>query len=305
MIWRTCLFLFLGALATPAAHEPAPDFAELRALLRANLPGATEADLDRAAANGFFQTFTNEIRWESTPAAPPTNPVPLLTKSIVLEKDIALLRVGHVADGLAAALATAEKNLTASNKLAGVVVDLRFADGQAFTAAESAAVFPSTTPLVVLINSHTCGAAVALAAGLRARRALLLGAHTASDDSAWRTFTLRDGRRLQLATATPSASGLEPDIAVNISEADEKTLFADAYAAVVKPTTLVTETNRPPRRVSEADLVRARREGAADPEEELAAEPTIVPITRTLRDPALARAVDLLHSLALLGSQKN
>jgi hypothetical protein len=53
--------------------------------------------------------------------------------------------------------------------------------------------------------------------------------------------------------------------------------------------------------VSEADLVRARRNGSADPEADmdgLPAEAAAAP--RVLHDPALSRAVDLLRGLALL-----
>jgi hypothetical protein len=112
---------------------------------------------------------------------------------------------------------------------------------------------------------------------------------------------------LQIATnATVLAAGVEPDIAVNVSATDEKLFLADAYAELPKTNLSINATNHTSPRVTEADLVRARREGAAEPEEELAvaqAASAVAPV-RALRDPVLARAVDLLRGLALVRTGK-
>jgi hypothetical protein len=105
---------------------------------------------------------------------------------------------------------------------------------------------------------------------------------------------------------------MEPDIAVKVKPEDEKAWFADAFQPIPQAGSVATVnlaatnttnagTNRSGRRVklNEAELVRERREGLnpdADPLPVRAAEPE-KPI---LRDPALARAVDLLKGLAVV-----
>ncbi|MFM2081707.1 MAG: hypothetical protein RL380_398 [Verrucomicrobiota bacterium] len=288
----TCATLLAVEFGRAAAVE------EVRELLLQNLPGVTAAQLDGAELDGILAAFTNQVRWQ--PASAPTNSslAPLVSRAVIVEGDLALLRVGRVAAGLEAALMAAQKNLVATNKISGVVVDLRFADGDDDAAATRAAAMLTNTPRVALINAATHGAAVVLAEALRARRTLLLGAPTAGG---WRTFTLTDGQRLQLADGNSATPRLVPDIAVNVPSETELKFFADAYATVTRTNLTGNEygTNIVPRRVSEADLVRARREGLADPEEELANETTASAVpTRVLQDAALARAVDLLHGLA-------
>ena len=76
----------------------------------------------------------------------------------------------------------------------------------------------------------------------------------------------------------------------------------DAYANLSRATSssktdLVTRTNRRPR-VSEADLVREKREGVTIEESAIARERE--PEKPVIRDPALARAVDVLKGLAVV-----
>lgn len=209
-----------------------------------------------------------------------TNP-PLATASI-LESNVVYLRVNRVAAGLAEALAAATSALPATNKMVGTVLDLRFADGDDAAAAEK--LFTAKKfPLAILVNSQTRGAAAALAKALREERAgLILGG---------------------------AAAGVKPDIAVPVGADDERAYFADGYrdlamtnAPVVAGMNPTNEGEIPWKRLSEADLVKARRAGAADPEETADSAPDVPepPAKPVLRDPALVRAVDLLQGLALL-----
>ena len=207
-----------------------------------------------------------------------------LAKASVLESNVAYLRVSQVAGGLADELTTANRTLAATNKIVGTVLDLRFVDGGDALAAKSAAnVFAAKKlPLAILVNGQTRGAAVALVKALRdARAGLVFGS---------------------------VADGLKPDIAVAVGADEEKIYYADAYAVVTntvvvaKTNSIARGTNRPFSRISEADLVRARREGSADPEQDLERAPTndVAPEKPVLRDPVLTRAVDLLQGLAVL-----
>ncbi len=207
-----------------------------------------------------------------------------LAKTSVLESNVVYLRVGQLTAGLADELTAASRSLAATNRIVGTILDLRFVDGGDATTVKSAASVFATkkSPLAVLVNGQTRGAAVALAVALRdARAGLVFGS---------------------------AADGLKPDIAVTVGADEEKIYFADAYA-VVTNTVVVAQTNsiakgtnRPFSRISEADLVRARREGSTDPEQDLEREPAgaVAPEKPVLHDPVLTRAVDLLQGLAVL-----
>jgi hypothetical protein len=174
-------------------------------------------------------------------------------------------------------------------------------------------------PVAVLVNRQTAGAAEALAAALRETGAgLILGGKTAGQAMVAEEFSLKNGDRLRIRTAPVqlgdgsalSEQGLKPDIAVEVSSQDERAYYADAFKVAEKTNLLASTagsgtgpgsgTNRVARRprFNEAELVRERREGVseADMSAFLAPEPE----KPFVRDPALARALDLLRGLALV-----
>ena len=110
-----------------------------------------------------------------------------------------------------------------------------------------------------------------------------------------------------------SATGVAPDIEVPVSGEDETAYFADAYkvfsrpAAQLRVTTNVAQTgstNRASRRrLNEADLVRMQREGLSPDDQDVAAPAPKTGEDSTeqlVRDPALARALDLLKGIAIV-----
>ena len=200
--------------------------------------------------------------------------------------------------------------------------------------------------MIVLVNRDTRGGAEALAAGLRQQRSgLVIGARTGGVSAVFKEFPLSDGsgNRLRLAVAAVktgnklpiSASGIDPDVLVNVRREDERAYLADPYSG----TGVVVVGSNPPthgssavvmgvttvkRRLSEADLVRQKQEaeaaihgrpvesvsntntapklpGGAEAAGQRPASPEVV---KVIKDPALARAVDLLKGLALLGVQR-
>jgi len=205
-----------------------------------------------------------------------TNMVPFTAS--VLENDVAYLRVGDVQNNLAGEIQSAQNSLAATNKIAGTILDLRFAGGDDLAAAKAAAdlFVAKKLPLAILVNNETRGAALTLATSLR---------------------TARDG--LVFGSA---AAELKPDIAVNVKIADEKLYLENPYAALA-----LTETNAIPStnsfspfidHTSEADLVRAKiKDGDQDANSPAhAAEPP----KPFIHDPVLARAVDLIKALAVV-----
>ena len=64
---------------------------------------------------------------------------PLIGKSDVYENLVAYLRVARVESGLAEAVRDSFQRLKSTNKLAGLVLDLRFAGGDDYSAAAQVA----------------------------------------------------------------------------------------------------------------------------------------------------------------------
>ena len=87
-----------------------------------------------------------------------------------------ICEVSQVGKNLADEIRAAQTALAVSNKIAGTVLDLRFADGDDLDSAKAAAdLFASKKlPLAILVNGQTSGAAATLAAELREARAGLI-----------------------------------------------------------------------------------------------------------------------------------
>jgi hypothetical protein len=332
--------LLVSTLTAPCAGEI--QFRELYELLKTNLAGADDASLDKAAAEGLLNALSPRVMRVGQPAsAPPTNG-PRVELTTVYYQNFGYLRIDRVVEGIDRELKTAFEELATTNRLKGLVVDLRFTVGDDYAAAAGAADLffsggqplldwgggvrtsavkdsPISLPVAVLVNHETSGAAEALAAVLRQGRvALLLGTNTAGRAGLYRDFTLSTGQRLRVATAMVRlgdgsplpASGLRPDIAVEVSADAERLYLADAFAVrlgsdeVAEGTSTnqlsLTGTNRPPRRrINEAELVRMQREGrelgAATNRAARAVSPRAL-----VTDPVLARALDLLKGLTLV-----
>src|ERR1051325_834879 len=240
----------------------APDFKEVYDLVRAHLTGMSEAELNRVVVQGLVSALGPKVSLLAEAAA--TNApaeTPPVSKSSLFDGDIAYVRVGRVADGLAQAVGEACRKFGATNKVKGVVMDLRYARGDDYAAAAATAdlflkkerpllnwgngVVKSkekndaiTWPAAVLVNRQTTGAAEALAAVLRdAGAGLILGSKTAGQALVAQEFPLKNGQRLRIATApvqlgdgtTLSVQGLKPDIAVDVNPEDEKAYFGDAF----------------------------------------------------------------------------
>ena len=337
----TFLALLLAVGSTVrAATNAAPDFKEVYESLRAHLAGVDEAELNRAAVAGLLKELGPRAALTNIgTATSATAATPRISKSSLFEGDLAYLRLARVDDGLAAALRDAYQSLAASNKLAGVVLDLRYADGADYAASVAAAEFFSSkktatldwgqgaretkagnevvsAPLVVLVNGQTRAAAETLAALLRETGAgLLLGNPTAGHALLTQDFPLSHGATLRVATASVKLNGAElspvqPDIAVTVSAEDEQKNFTESslVSSGTNPPTLAGKpagTNAPNHRVrlTEATLVRAHKQGLNLGEDEagfVSQAHENKPETPAVKDPALARALDLLRGLAIV-----
>ena len=212
-----------------------------------------------------------------------------LAKSAVLEGNVAYLQVGQVGKNLVDEIRAAQGALAVSNKIAGTILDLRFADGDDLDSAKATTdLFASKKlPLAILFNGGTRGAAAALAAELRTARAGLVFESVAGPAQ----------------TNSETTAPVQPDIVVAIGAEDERALMENPYAAPAP-----NDTNSPAAtnnllpfvdHMSEADLVRAKIKDG-DGFEPVPVERASGPPKPFIRDPVLARAVDLIKGLAIV-----
>jgi len=329
-----------GPFPAPAATNSAPDFKEVYELIRANLAGSSDAELNRAAVYSLLKELSPKASLvTSGEAVHSTLATHLVSRSFVFDGEIAYLRVARVSEGLTTELRNTYQQLAASNKLTGGVLDLRFASGSDYPAAVAAAELFSlkkpatldwgagsqetksaaeliTIPLTVLVNGETRVAAETLAAMLReAGAGLILGNRSAGEALLTKDFNLSSGAVLRVATGSVKLNGAElssvrPDIEVSLSPREEKVFYnADFFAATKTNTfgsaTKTAGTNAAVRRprLTEAELVRAHKQGLNPDDEEDA-------LTKSPRenraenpvvsDPVLGRALDLLKGLAIV-----
>jgi len=193
-------------------------------------------------------------------------------KISVLDNAVLCVRTISAADSLPAQLSAAET----TNHISGTVLDLRFAESADTNAASYFVRHKS--PLVILVNGQTHGAAAALTRQLRAETsAVVIGNSNAAEK-------------------------IVPDIVVDVKSDDEQKFQENPFYQV-------TDTSAPALagtnnllgfvdHTSEADLVRKRIKDADSDGD--TASPRDTPAQPVIHDPALARAVDLLKALAAL-----
>ncbi len=253
--------LVLASAPAEAARQ-APDPQEVYELIRTNLPGLTDAQLQTAAVEGLIQQLEPRVWLVDEAAASNSNPAgPVVSQASVFDGPVAYLRIARVGDDLAAKLHSAYADLSRTNQFKGLVLDLRFAGGDDYAAVGPAAnLFVSadrplldwgdgsvrTTentnalrlPVAVLVNHQTVAAAEALAAVLRdAGVALILGTNTAGKAVVAKDFRLKNGEVLRIAGAgvklgsgaVLSSAGVKPDIEVAVSASAEKAYRGDPF----------------------------------------------------------------------------
>ena len=167
--------------------------------------------------------------------------------------------------------------LQPTNRLVGVVLDLRFADGDTVADAEKI-LAAKKIRLVLLVNGQTRGAAAELARRLRGTGAgLVIG-----------------------STNLPGA--MIPDITVDVPADAEKKFQENPFAVLsIDSATPFSKSELVPfvDHMSEAELVHRKiKDGEDFDDPDLT--PRVAPPQPIIRDPALARAVDLLKALAAL-----
>jgi len=337
------VLLVCGRLNVWAVPETsAPQFREVFDLLRTNLAGVNENDLNRAAVDGLIEHLSPKVslidkKDESETGTKSALPL----KSSVFENSFGYIRLGKVGAGADGQLMDVYRQMASTNRITGLILDLRYSQGQDYAAAvaladrffskveplldwgdgvrkSSAKTNALDLPLVLLVNRKTSGASEAFAAILREGQiGLIIGTETAGNASISREFVLTSGQRIRVATTPVTlaekkpfpVSGLKPDISVEVNPEEELAWMEDSYKVVAKPGARAgvasggtndlasASTNRPRRRLNEAELIRMLREGI-NPEAELGSGAREIERAKGIvSDPVLARALDLLKGL--------
>jgi hypothetical protein len=326
------------ALAVPMQGAETADFKEVYELIRANATGVNEAELNRAAVDGLLAKV-NARAWlvdAAKSSATDSNAAPV-SSTALFDENYGYIRIAHLSSRLPEQFSTALNKLLATNKIKGLVIDLRYAGGNDYDAAAKVAdrflgseqplldwgsgAAKSTDktnafrqPVAILVNHYTTGAAEALAAVLRQKDiGLLIGTNTPGQASITKDFPLKNGSLLRIAVASVKAGDgqvvelLKPDIQVDVNPEDERAYFLDAYKMLPRVTAggvtnlaSVTITNKPRKRINEAELVRMLRDGESPEDETAKPVRPDEPPKPLITDPALARAIDLLKALAVV-----
>ena len=267
LLWSVC-FLAGPLLAAPPAEtqdKQPMQFEEVFNLLRAHLAGMQDAELSRVAAEGLIEKLGSRVTLVGAkPADGNTNAAPVQAR--VFDGAFGYVRVGRLVAGVEKEFNTAVEGLRSTNRLKGLVLDLRYATGLDYSVAVGIAdkFFGSEQPLVdwgegvkkstdkpkaitgpvaVLVNAGTRGAAEALAAILRHTDvALLIGTNTAGQAAMAKEFTLKTGQQLRIAVAPLKVGdgkelplgGLKPDIAIEVNPENERQWFEDAFKILSK-----------------------------------------------------------------------
>ena len=258
--------LVTGAPAAEAQDKQPMQFEEVFNLLRAHLAGMKDTELSRVAAEGLIEKLGPRVTLVGgAAAAGNTNTEPVLAR--VFDGAFGYVRVGRIVAGVEKEFNAAVDGLRSTNRLKGLVLDLRYSTGLDYSAAVGIAdkFFGSEQPLVdwgegvkkstdkpkaisgpvaVLVNAGTRGAAEALAAILRHTDvALLIGTNTAGQAAMAKEFTLKTGQRLRIAVAPLKVGdgkelalgGLKPDITIEVNPENERQWFDDAFKVLPKP----------------------------------------------------------------------
>jgi len=321
-----------GAAANP------PRFREVFEIVRTNLGGLSPDAVERAALDALLTQLGGQVTIEDQAASPVASPAgPMVSKSAMFDGSYGYIRVGYVGLKLDEALAAEFKKLGGTGKLKGLTLDLRYATGTDQKAAARAAdrflatelalltvngeALRSTAktnaiqlPTAILVNRQTGGAAEVLAALLRQHHVgLLIGTGTTGGARQFKEFTLSTGQRLRIATGETKlgdgqampVTGLRPDIAVTVTAEEERAFYAEPYrnfGRLAAAAGGAGQGKNSPARLNEAELIRRMKEGQNLDAPPVVTAPSIT--TPQVRDPALARALDLLKGLAVMRASR-
>ena len=317
-----------------AATTGLPKYDEIVQNIESRLGDISKEDLEHAALQGILTEFQTRVELK-TPTPNDTHQTlpPSLAKKEIIGKGIAYLRIAEIRPSTAKETLEAVESLRVKTPIGGVVLDLRYVGGSDFDSVLGlAAVFveeatplldwgnglqlvPQGTtkidlPTVILVNEATTGAAEALAAGLQQSNVgPLVGRQTTGNVQSRENIPLSSGHFLVISSGSISLAdgtkltgkGIEPDITVDVSAAEQAALFDDPYGQINQSQVDAGE------RMNEAELMRRQKENGG-----AAIDINVPPVgseetslkSKAIKDPILARGVDVLTGWHIFSNWK-
>jgi hypothetical protein len=305
-----------------------PKLDEIRGILAENLPHLSRQDIDHAALQGILTEFQDRV--ELSPAPEHTDqPSSSLSRKEWLEQNLLYLRFHRLAKGSSEEIITAFRD-SPSPTPSGLIVDLRYCQDDDYRAlSELMRLFidePMTLPdfgwglvgidpdasgvglpVVMLINQATRGGAEVFAYLMqKAGKCVLVGKKTAGRTLISQSFNLSTGQVLKLSTkaVTDQADhpllegGCAPDILVNVSDSDQAAWFDNPYWNPSQSGSTADSD-----RLNEAELMRRQRERQGDTESKPEVDANALAQEPLIRDPILARGIDILKGWSILAPQ--
>ncbi len=335
------LFALLSSvtLFVAGAQELRPlNFQEVFGVVRTNLTDISEEELSRLAALGLIQELGTKVQLVTNNASAPQPGDEVVSRRAIYSDAYAYLQIRRIDNRLPHEFQQWISQLN-TNSLKGLVLDLRYAQGDDYEAAAQVAdsfakagepllkvganQIQSTEkanvidlPVAALANKQTRGAAEALAALVRETGAgLVIGSTTAGEARLFETFTLSTGQQLKIGTVPVEvgnhkklpSKGLAPDLSVTVSAFAEKIFYQDPFRSLSPVTGQITSSTNEPaastnraRRFNEAELVRRHRTGTSLDDPNIPAGAADSSDQPVINDPVLARALDFLKGVSAL-----
>jgi len=309
--------------------QPAlPRLKEISERIVEKVPHLSAQDLEHAALQGILTEFQGVVELESTQvvtADEPSNRSSLSRKERLGESFLYLRFHRLLVESSAEILHAIESSPLP--ELKGLILDWRYCQDDAFEAipsllalfvsesvslpkmgldVESVSPAPSQVeiPTVVLVNEGTKGSPEVMAALLKqGRHAVLVGRTTAGKAIVRDVVPLSTGQKLYLAMGPVMDSqglpliegGCHPDIPVDVSDADQAAWFDNPYWS---PTTM--RASSAGARINEAALIQRQAERDSEPISEKTEPEENQDSSQPIRDPILARGVDILKGWSIL-----
>jgi len=331
------LSIAVCALNLYSQNTRAPQFKEVYEILKSKLTGISESELESAALKGILTQFSNYVQVVSNEEGEQADqPVANIR---FFETNIVYFKIAAVSKSLPEQFINLLKSVQKTNEARGLIIDLRFTSGKDYEAAAKFAdlfynnekalfklgdkVFKTTaktnaiaTPTILLVNGETANAAEALVLALtNCKSVISIGNNTSGTAHSFSEYKLSTGQILKIAAAAiklpddtaVNTNGLKPNIVVDTPVEDERDYIQNPYKLPKRLESLDSIAARSARpRLNEAELVRMKKEGI-DLSGELPIEKPTKPQDsqqKLIQDPSLARAIDILKIINLIGMEK-
>ena len=136
---QSIILLLLFSFRLAAAETKPLDFDEVFNVIRTNVSDVSETELRQNSAMGLIKEMGTRVQIVTTNAEPADQSPDAITRRSVYENQFGYIRIRSVDDRLPSDFRQSLTQLIQSNKLNGVILDLRYAEGASYEAAAEVA----------------------------------------------------------------------------------------------------------------------------------------------------------------------